>query len=271
MEQTYKNKVCIVSGAASGIGMAVAKKLHSLGAIVYAVDMNLDGLEEIYKPLENVNTRFLDITDYQAFSALIQSICSQRGELDYLFNIAGITIAGAAKDLTIEQWRKVLAVDIDGVVNGATLAYKQMVKQGHGHIVNLSSIQGLIPIPMEAPYVTAKFAVAGLSQALRVEGAPLGVNVSVVCPGFVKTPIFETSEMVGIDREAHKESISKYEKFAISPAECAEVILKHTVKNKAIIPVTLLAKVYWLLYRLSPTFMINLLTKDLRKSNTIHD
>jgi short-subunit dehydrogenase len=157
-------------------------------------------------------------------------------------------------------------VDLDGVVNGSTIAYKQMVKQGHGHIVNLSSIQGLVPLPLEAPYVAAKFGVTGLSQALRVEGAELGVKVSVVCPGFVKTAIFTDTPMVGIDREKHLESLEAYEKSGISPEGCAQVILKGAAKNRAIIPVTTPAKLMWWLSRLSPTLLFSALIKDLAKT-----
>tara|TARA_B110000503_G_C7147486_1_gene413631 strand:- start:576 stop:1385 length:810 start_codon:yes stop_codon:yes gene_type:complete len=263
----YNNKICLVTGAASGIGKAVCQSLLDSGATVVAVDVNKQQLVEWTSNQKNtVDARLLDVTDYNEFSTVIIDIVATYGQLDYLFNIAGITIAGEAVNLTIEHWRKVMSVDLDGTINGSTLAYKQMVKQGFGHIVNLASIQGLVPLPMEAPYVTAKYGVVGLSQALRVEGADLGVKVSVVCPGYVKTSIFEKSEMVHIDRKKHLDSLETYEKSGISPEGCAEAILQGVIKNKGIIPVTTPAKLFWWLSRLSPGFLVKLLIKDLAKS-----
>lgn len=267
MNNQFYNKICLVTGAASGIGKAVSQLLSSRGAKVIAVDINMVQLQEwVGADSKNINVKSLNITKHDDFASLIEEIITEFGQLDYLFNIAGITVAGEVVDLNIEDWKKVMSVDLDGVINGSTLAYKQMVKQGHGHIVNLASIQGLVPLPMEAPYVTAKFGVVGLSQALRVEGADLGVNVSVVCPGYVKTPIFANSEMKNLDREKHLKSLESFEKSGISPEGCAEVILTGVAKNKAIIPVTTPAKFLWLLSRLAPSFLIKLLTKDLAKS-----
>jgi NAD(P)-dependent dehydrogenase (short-subunit alcohol dehydrogenase family) len=273
MKRVYDNKVCIVTGAASGIGKAVCQALLELGAKVVAVDINVDALKawlaEYGDGDGSIRAATLDVTDYDAFKALIEETVAEHRQLDFLFNIAGITIVGEARDLTIEHWRRVLAVDLDGSVNGSTLAYQQMVKQRHGHIVNVASIQGLIPIPMEAPYVVAKFGVVGLSQALCVEGAELGVKVSVVCPGYVKTPIFSKSVMVNLDREKHLKSLESWERYSISPEGCAQVILKGVSRNKAIIPVTRLAALMWWVARLSPGLMINTLRKDLAKARTV--
>jgi len=272
MKKVYDNKVCFVTGAASGIGKAVCQALLALGAKVVAVDINGDALRAWVAEHGDGNGSIcastLNVTDYDAFKALIEWTLAEHRQLDFLFNIAGITIAGEARDLEIEHWRKVLAVDLNGPVNGSVLAYQQMVKQGRGHIVNLSSIQGLVPLPMEAPYVTAKFGVVGLSQALCVEGAELGVKVSVVCPGYVKTSIFAKSVMVNLDREKHLKSLDYYERYGISPEGCAQVILKGVARNKAIIPVTRLAALMWRLARLSPGFMINTLRKDLAKARS---
>ncbi len=266
MKSYYQNKICLVTGAASGIGKAVSELLLALGTKVICADMNEEALQNIYSSHENAYPHKLNVTDYLAFQTLIEAVVTKHQKLDFLFNIAGITVAGEAIDLSIEHWRKVLSVDLDGVINGSTLAYKQMVKQSSGHIINLSSIQGLVPLPMEAPYVTAKYGVVGLSQALRVEGTDLGVRVSVVCPGYVKTSIFTESEMVSLDREKHLKSLEQYEKSGITSEGCAEAILKGAFKNKAIIPVTTPAKILWYLNRLAPNFLLTLLRKDLTKA-----
>ncbi len=101
----------------------------------------------------------------------------------------------------LSHWRRVLDVDLYGVLYGTLAAYPIMVRQGSGHIVNTSSAAGLLPQPLNTPYCTAKHAIVGLSLSLRLEGADLGVKVSAVCPGYVRTSIFETSVTVNLPRE----------------------------------------------------------------------
>jgi len=132
---------------------------------------------------------------------LAEETASAYGRLDYQFNNAGIAIGGDARDLTLDQWRRVLDVDLYGVLYGTLAAYPIMVNQGFGHIVNTSSAAGLLPTPLNAPYCTAKHAVVGLSLSLRAEGADLGVKVSAVCPGYVRTPIFGNAVVVNLPRK----------------------------------------------------------------------
>ncbi len=267
---TYNAKVCIVTGSASGIGRALSEQLAASGARVVATDINQVLLESAMAPLVNqgrsVTVLPLDVTDHEAFKKLIEDTVEREGRLDYIFNNAGIAISGEVCDLTIDHWRRTLDVNLDGVVSGSILAYKIMARQGFGHIVNISSIEGLIPFPLTVPYVTSKFAVMGLSKGLRVEGSDLGVKTSVVCPGFVSTAIFDSAQMVGIDRERVMELAAKpWERFSVTPEECARIILRGVARNKAIIPVTLMARVMWWLARLRPDMVINKVIKDFRQ------
>ena len=266
----YEDKVAIVTGAASGIGRALCEELAARGARVVATDINDEVLETAFsqmKPSKHpVQTARLDVTDHAAFRQLIQDTATREGRLDYLFNNAGIAIAGEIRDLEIEHWLKVLDVNLNGVIYGSVEAYKLMVDQGFGHIVNLSSMEGMTAFPGTVSYVASKFAVMGLSQGMWIEGTDLGVNVSVVCPGFIRTPIFETSPTINLDREEFLKSLAPYEKFSMSPEECARVILKGVRKKKLIIPVTSLVHVLWRLARLSPTLMLKLTRRDFRKT-----
>ena len=265
----FGEKVCIVTGAASGIGKALCEELARRRARVIATDINTELLHSavasIKEPTHPVRAQKLDVTDYDAFKKVIEDTVSKEGRLDYLFNNAGIAILGEVRDTTIDHWRKVLDVHLNGVVYGSLLAYQQMVEQGFGHIVNLASVEGLIPFPSTVSYVTSKFAVMGLSQGLWVEGKDLGVKVSVVCPGFVSTSIFDTSQTVSFERRKWREAISLWERFAISPEGCARVILKGVEKNTPIITVTFIAKVMWWLARIGPTFIMNFARKDFNK------
>jgi short-subunit dehydrogenase len=265
----FREKVCIVTGAASGIGKALCEELAREGAKVIATDINADALQSAVASIKDANhpvrVEELDVTDYDAFKKVVEDTVSREARLDYIFNNAGIAILGEVRDTTIEHWRKVLDVNLNGVVYGSLLAYQQMVEQGSGHIVNLASVEGLMPFPTTVSYVTSKFGVMGLSEGMWVEGKDLGVKVSVVCPGFVSTPIFDVSDTVGVEKDKWKESLSLWERFAISPEGCARVILKGVEKNKPIITVTAVAKVMWWLTRISPTFIMNFARKDFNK------
>jgi len=268
--QPYKDKVCIVTGAASGIGRALCEQLAASGARVVATDINRKLLESAMAlqidQSRSVTAIPLDVTDHEAFRRVIEETVAREGRLDYIFNNAGIAISGEIRDLSLDHWRRTLDVNLNGVVSGSVLAYKIMTRQGFGHIVNISSIEGLIPFPLTVPYVTSKFAVMGLSKGLRVEGTDLGVKTSVVCPGFVATAIFESAEMVGIDREKVMDIAAKpWERFSVTPEECARIILKGVARNQAIITVTLMARIMWWLARLRPSLVINKVTRDFRQ------
>jgi NAD(P)-dependent dehydrogenase (short-subunit alcohol dehydrogenase family) len=264
----FKDKVSIVTGSAGGIGKAICEELAREGAIVIATDINEKKLEttvnEICKSGGRCSGVTFNVADYDAFKQCIDDTVKREGRLDYIFNNAGIGIFAEVDVSEIEHWRKVLDVNLYGVIHGALTAYKVMVKQGFGHIVNLSSVEGLIPFPLTSSYVASKFAVLGLSQSMWVEGRDLGIKVSAVCPGFIQTDIFDVSPSVGMDLKKWRDANAKWEKFGITPEKCAKVILKGVEKDKAIIPVTFLAKVFWLLARISPTFTLKTILRDFR-------
>lgn len=118
-----------------------------------------------------------------------------------MFNNAGTAIQGETRDLAVHHWRNVIEVNLLGVIHGAISAYSVMEKQGHGQIVNISSLAGLIPVPKEIPYCTSKWAIVGFSNSLRVEGADLGFKVNLVCPGMMQTPIHESTAVVNVDKD----------------------------------------------------------------------
>jgi NAD(P)-dependent dehydrogenase (short-subunit alcohol dehydrogenase family) len=255
----FTGKTAIITGGASGIGLAVSKELARHGAHVVIADINGPAVEKAAESISKEGSKAravrLDVTDVNAVKKLVDDVVSRNGRLDYLFNNAGIGVGGEARDFEYEDWKNVIDVNLYGVVNGVVAAYSLMVRQGFGHIINTSSLAGIVPFPFELSYTTSKFGVVGLSNALRVEGRELGVKVSVVCPGFIDTPIYYTSKAANIDRE---KSFAHFPKF-LSADECARIILKGVERNKAIIVVTLLAKVLWILHRISPEFTFRII------------
>jgi len=262
---TYRDRVAIVTGAASGIGLALSQQLARRGANVTLVDVDRAPLEEAAESLASAGMRaraaVVDVTDRDAVEQVVESTVSEFGRLDFLFNNAGIGVGGEARDFAYADWKRVIDVNLFGVINGVAAAYPLMVRQGYGHIVNVSSLAGLTPLAGEISYVASKYAVVGLSHTLRAEAADLGVDVSVVCPGKIETPIYDTSRVINFDREA----IFALWPTGISPERCAEVILRGVERNKATIVVTRFAKLLWTLQRLSPTAMIWVMRRYMRR------
>ena len=204
MEQ-FKDKVAIVTGGGSGIGQALCQELGRRGSMVVVAGITDDHAKRVASAIMqnggHAHAVHVDVSNEEEVRQLIDKTVSEYGHLDYLFNNAGIFIGGDARDLTLEQWCRVLEVNLYGVLYGTVIAYPIMVGQGFGHIVNVSSATGLLPQPINAPYCTSKYAIVGLSLSLRVEGADLGVKVSVVCPGGVQTNIYQAATIVNVPSE----------------------------------------------------------------------
>ena len=167
---------------------------------------------------------------------------------------AGIVIFGEASDYQIHDWDKSIDVNLRGVIHGVDAAYRVMLEQGFGHIINTASIAGLMPWPMEIGYSTTKHAVVGLTTTLRAEAAHAGVRVSVLCPGLVRTPILDGGKYGRWIRDYPKDKLAKLmESTRPFPVEkFVRLALKQIARNKAIIIIPLMYRGLWRMYRMSP-------------------
>ncbi len=261
----FSDQVAVITGGANGIGKTLAQALSKAGARVVIGDVNDElgeGLcSEIRAAGGKARYRHTDVSDSRSVSALVTEALSDEGRIDFMFNNAGIAIAADSRDLSLDHWRKVTDVNYWGVVYGSKFAFDVMAEQGHGHIVNIASLAGLIPFPTNLPYSATKHAVVGLSMSLRAEGADLGVKVSVVCPGFIDSNIFQASEMVNIPRTDVVESIP----FKLVETEVAAAnILNGVARNKAIIVFPTYAKIFWWLYRFQHSLTNSFALKTIR-------
>jgi NAD(P)-dependent dehydrogenase (short-subunit alcohol dehydrogenase family) len=189
----FAEGVALVTGGASGIGAALGRELAGRGAVVVLADRD-DARAEAARIMASggrAEAATLDVRDASAVASLVADVFSRHGRLDYLFNNAGIAVGGEALDLRLEDWRDAVEVNLMGVVHGVQAAWPRMLEQGFGHVVNTASMAAFLPTAMAAPYAATKSAVFALSRALRLEGAPHGVRVSVLCPGVVRTPILD--------------------------------------------------------------------------------
>jgi NAD(P)-dependent dehydrogenase (short-subunit alcohol dehydrogenase family) len=268
--RTFEGAVAIVTGGASGIGRAVGEALARHGARVVLADVQIDLAEEVAARLRagggQATAEVLDVTDFIATSRLVQNTYQSAARLDYVFNIAGIGIVGEARYYELEDWYRILDVNVRGVVHGVQAAYPIMLRQGFGHIVNMASGAGLWPSPFVVGYCTTKHAVVGLSTSLRIEAAASGVRVSVLCPGAVRTPALTCEARYGkvlppIPPEVLRRMVERQR--PMPPERFAEQALRAVAKNRAIIVIPSWWKMVWWLNRLSPTLGIYLGRKTL--------
>jgi NAD(P)-dependent dehydrogenase (short-subunit alcohol dehydrogenase family) len=270
--RTFSGGTAIVTGGASGIGRALAEELAKRGGEVVLVDLQIELAEEVASKIRasggKAEAAQIDVTDFPAIEQLVQETIKRTGRLDYMFNNAGIVIGGTVDLYSIEDWNQVVDVNLRGVINGIQAAYKRMMGQGFGHIVNTASMAGFMPGPGNIAYTTTKHGVIGLSQSLRAEAAQRGIRVSVVCPGAIRTPILEDGGKYGkmlIDIPLEQQR-RMWEKFKPMPPNIfANKVLNSVAKNKAIIIVPSWWKFFWYINRLSPSLGIFLAQKSFQK------
>ena len=272
--RTYSEAVAIVTGGASGIGRAISEELVKRNCEVVIADLQIELAEEIAAKLRNsggkATAKKIDVTSYPAMEELVQSTFQRTGRLDYIFNNAGIGIGGGVIDFSIEDWNYIVNVNLNSVINGIQAAYKLMVSQGFGHIVNTASMAGLMPSPGAVAYSTTKHAVVGLSKSLRAESAHLGVRVSVLCPGVIRTPILQGGVfgrmLVEISPENMKAISRMWEDLKPMPPNIfTEKVLNAVAKNEAIIIEPSWWKWFWRINRFFPSLGIILAQKRFQK------
>ena len=192
----------------------------------------------------------VDVADVKQMETLVEQTVSRHGRLDYFFNNAAIGVVGELRDLVPEHWRRLVDVNLLGVVYGTMAAYTVMVRQGSGHIVNVSSVAGLMPSPVLTPYATSKWAVVGFSASLRVEAASLGVKVSVACPSMVRTNFPDGTAYVNVSKEEYLKRLPWC--LMMEPGDAARAILRGVARNRASSVCPWHGRVVWWWQRHSP-------------------
>jgi NAD(P)-dependent dehydrogenase (short-subunit alcohol dehydrogenase family) len=260
-----------VTGAGSGIGKAISEALAQRGCQVILADIELGDAEaaaaQIREKGGRASARHLDVRHFAAVSELVTETIEKLGRIDYIFNNAGIIVAGQVADYTIDAWQRIMAVNLGGVVNGVQAAYTSMIRQGFGHIVNTASMAGLMVSPSPAGYSATKYAVVGLSRALRVEAQGHGVRVSVICPGVIRTPILRGGKhgilLMPFPEDKQREICGQFNEVfhPMDVSIFARKVLDQVARNRAIIVVPGWNKIFWWLDRASPTLAAFLLRR----------
>ncbi|MBB5391215.1 MULTISPECIES: 3-hydroxybutyrate dehydrogenase [unclassified Herbaspirillum] len=221
-----KDKVALITGSASGIGKEIAQEYARQGAKVVIADLALDAAraaaDEIVKAGGTAMAVAMNVTDEAQVNQGVADAVAAFGGLDVLISNAGIQIISPVVDLSLDNWRKMLAIHLDGAFLTTRAAMKAMVKQGRGgSIIYMGSVHSHEASPLKAPYVTAKHGLLGLAKVVAKEGAKDKIRSNVICPGFVRTPLVE------------KQIPEQAKEFGISEDDVVKkIMLKDTVDGE---------------------------------------
>jgi len=210
-EMQLKDKVAVVTGAASGIGKEIARTFARAGAKLAIADLDAAGARLTAAELNHEGRHaiavVMDVTSEAQVDAGMATVVEAFGRIDVLVSNAGIQIVAPLEDFEFADWKRLLAIHLDGAFLSTRAALRQMYKQGSGSIIYMGSVHSKEASLLKAPYVTAKHGLMGLAKVVAKEGAKHGVRANVICPGFVRTPlvdkqILEQAKALGISAEA---------------------------------------------------------------------
>jgi NAD(P)-dependent dehydrogenase (short-subunit alcohol dehydrogenase family) len=250
-------KVVLVTGAGSGIGREIALECARRGADLALCDVDARGLAETVEaagPSRRVVFDEVDVSDAAAMEGFAGIVHDRFGAVDLLVNNAGIGLVASFLETSPEDWRRLVDINVLGVVNGCRLFVPRMIElRRHGHVVNLASAAGVQANPALSAYSTTKFAVFGLSEALRTELREHGIGVTAVCPGLINTPITRTSPIRGERADERRERLAKlYERRGYGADRVARAVLKAVDRDTAVAPVAAEAHLAYALSRVAP-------------------
>jgi NAD(P)-dependent dehydrogenase (short-subunit alcohol dehydrogenase family) len=259
-------RTVLVTGAGSGIGRASALAFARRGAHLVICDVRKDGLDAVAAEIQrlgrgDVAAHVVDVADAAQMQEFAEAVHARVPAVDVLMNNAGVAIGGGFLDTSLADWEWILGVNLRGVVHGCHYFVPAMVARGAGgHVVNVSSAAGYVASAELAAYATTKFAVLGLSEALRDELKPHRIGVTTVCPGLINTPITRAAKLVGRDvtDETRDAMVALYERRAYPPERVAENVLRAIARNRAVAPIAAEAWALYYLKRLAPGLLARL-------------
>ena len=268
--KSFRDKQVLITGAGSGIGRATALAFAAEGASLWLSDMNDQGNEETAALISRAGGRakalHCDVADEASVRAMADQVHAEIPALDILMNNAGIGVAGRFLDTTLSSWRKVMDVNLMGVVHGCHAFLPNMVERGQGgHVINTASAAAFVAAPDMPIYAASKFAVQGFTEALRGDMATHGIGVTAVCPGIINTPIVANSIMEGqMAGEGVQDKVVRfYEKRNYTADDVAKSILSAVRRNVGVQPVSPEAWGMYYAKRLAPRLVAKLSEREM--------
>jgi short-subunit dehydrogenase len=247
-----KGKWALVTGAASGIGRAIALRLAHEGANLFLVDINEDGLTAVIEEVRDTGVeafgRVCDVSDTREVSATVTELLSRWGGVDILVNNAGITYYGKTERMSAEHWDKLMRVNLLSHIQFTRELLPSLLERKEAHVLNVCSVLGLIGMPKVAAYCTSKFAMVGFSESLRNEFGRQGLGVTALCPGFVSTNLFASAPL----EEKAEEHKLPPRIVCTTPERVAKAAVKAIYRNRRLVTVEPFAKLMYTLKRFAP-------------------
>ncbi len=263
---TWKDSVAFVTGGGSGIGKAISLEIAKRGGHVIVTDINSDQAEAVANQCGGKSKGFgLDVRNEDAVRELVNRVFNEYGRLDFMFNNAGIAIAGEAHEIAPDLWNRIFDINIKGVLHGVLAAYPLMIKQGSGHIINTASLAGLGPAPLLAPYGVTKHAVVGLSTSIRIEAEKYGVKINVLCPAAIETPLLDSDNPSDLSNVAWVPDARRFLTSLAGPPYPVEKFVKEALQaienNVPVIVIPGRARLAWRIGRFFPSLIFKLARK----------
>jgi|SRR5690242_80886 NAD(P)-dependent dehydrogenase (short-subunit alcohol dehydrogenase family) len=229
--------VAVITGAGSGIGRALAERLAAAGSALAIADIDEAGLQQTAQSLgkntANITTHVVDVAKEESVKSFAADVNSRHGRITLLINNAGVALHGNFEEVSLEDFRWLIDINFWGTVYGVKYFLPLLKREPRAHIVNLSSVFGLIAPAGQAAYSASKFAVRGFTEALRHELAPTSVCVSCVHPGGIRTPIAQHARLGAATSAARREeSIARFQKLARTPPETAAAVILRGVERR---------------------------------------
>jgi NAD(P)-dependent dehydrogenase (short-subunit alcohol dehydrogenase family) len=232
------NTVAVVTGAASGIGRSLAIRLAAEGAQLAIADVNDTGLNETArlasKPGVKISTHLVDVSDRERMQTFVSEVLAEHGQAHLIINNAGVGLGGTVEELAIEDIEWLMSINFWGVIYGTKMFLPILRQQPKGHIVNISSVFGIIGPPGHSAYAASKFAVRGFTEALRHEIKDSNITVSCVHPGGIRTNIARNAKAgAGTDKSLVEKEIQFFDKVAKTlPETAADVIIRGVLSDR---------------------------------------
>ena len=257
---SFDGKHVVVTGAASGIGRAVAIAAADRGAILHLTDRNAAQLDETAALIKAAGGRIgvvraLDIREVGEVRGFADGVHEQSVAADVVMNVAGIAIWGTVERMSHEQWKSVIDVNLMGPIHVIESFLPKMVEVGRGgHLVNVSSAAGLAGLPWHGAYSASKFGLRGLSEVLRFDLRRHKIGVSLVAPGGVATPLAGTVEVAGVDTSTKRftKFKARFEKRAVTPEQAADAIIKGVIAKRYLVYTSTDIRLLYLMKRFAP-------------------
>jgi NADP-dependent 3-hydroxy acid dehydrogenase YdfG len=263
------DRTALITGAASGLGAAMAARFTTGGWRVIIADRDLDAARNTAAELgDAAEAVALDVTRPEQWTELAERLGAEGRPVDVLINNAGVAVGGSLDETPLEDWQWVIDIDLMGVVHGCKAFVPMMRERRRGHIINVASFAGLAGAPQINAYGTAKAGVVALSEMLRAELALDGVEVSVLCPAFVRTRLTDT--MRAPDGSYHKRVERWMDRSGVSADDVAEVVWQAVRKPRFLLLTHRDTRWLWRLKRFFPGLYFRLMMRGVRKAMARH-